>query len=699
MAKDLSGDIFFSNELSVLRERIAKLKTGCGTIICITGETGFGKSTLLNAYAGLCVSKEYNLLNTYVKTQAPIGKFDVSNIQPLMPFTKAFENLLSGDDLGAKKKFALKAGLTVLSGIPIAGDLFYMIKELGRDWRDYRKDRSSVAAKKVSAGAADYYDTLCSFADKSPLALLIDDMQWSDAQTTELLNLIAENIIKIPIIIVIAFRRTDVERKGSPLQSFINNQLNKNPDVIEIGLKPFNRNQLSELCRFMLPRYKQEKKFEDWLFDRSYGIPGIISEYLNFFRQKSPFREDGTLDDNFDNVEYYPVSVQAAFSELLVKLNEDEKNVLSICSAEGRRFTALIVSELLNTDILTAIKKLRSIQNKTGIIKSLGAQYRYGVKSTVYEFTQSFYHSFFESSLEYEEHVALHGQIANLLKKKYEEAENESIRQEIAPFIAAHSSESGDEETAKSMLLVAAKTAQEYGSKEIVETAYQSFREIEDHGLPREENSDQSPENVIFQNILHNAETEYSGDDENDVTENGSNLLNGYGTADSDRDFISIRRAIVDAYHQEKFQLAADTSLDYLKQNEHTLRSYEKAILISLAVKSFLEMGDSGMADKLFDMGEHLLKNERDPVSECFIYNSHALILSAKGLNTQAEETLRLAAQKAMNLPMELRLLTLANIATIVKDTDQHKAAKYFAAIRTLGRNLHFDDFIKDLGI
>ena len=476
--------------------------------------------------------------------------------------------------------------------------------------------------------------------------------------------------------------------------------MSKNEDVVEIELLPFNRNQLTELCRFMLPRYKQERRFEDWLFDRSYGIPGIISEYLNYFRQKSPFREDGSLDENFDNIDYFPVSVQAAFSELLTKLTDEEKNVLSICSAEGRRFTALIVSELLNTDILTAIKKLRSIQNKTGIIKSLGAQYKYGVKSTIYEFTQSFYHSFFESSLEYEEHVALHGHIASLLKKKYDEAESDAVRQEIAPFLAAHSSESGDEETAKSMLMVAARTAQEYGSREIMETAYDNFRKIEEYGAVAAMGTEASPEAEIFRNIMHNAPVNdginLPDDSEN---QNGMALPGANNGADSERDFISIRRAIVDAFHQEKYQLAADTSMDYLKQYESRLRSFEKAILISLAVKSCLELGDSPLAERLFDMGENLIKNENDPIAECFVYNSQALVLNYKGKGDDAEELLRLAARKAIMLPLELRLLTMANIASTIKEKDPHKAAKYYSAIRNLGRSLHYDDFIKDLGI
>ncbi len=704
MVVESSKDIHFSGELKYFRQKIHELKEGTGSILCVSGESGFGKSHLLDLFERAADSMNSGISYTLVKTQPPIGRFMVGNIQPLMPFTKSLENLLSRGGTAAKTKFALKAGLTVLTGIPIAGDLFYMAKELGRDWRDYKKDKSSSSINKISTGAADYYDTFCSLADKSPLVLLLDDMQWSDAQSVELLNIFAGKIQSLPVFIVISYNNSDIQRKGAPLVNFVNNHIDKTRRVDLIELQQFNKKQLSELCKFSLQKYKPNKKFEDWLFDHSYGVPGVIIEYLNYFQQKSPFLPDGTLDKDFSSGDFLPATVQTAFAPKLENISEEDRNILAVCSSEGRRFTANVISELLNTDILTTIKKLRSIINKTGIIKSIGAQSRYGIKTTVYEFTQAFYHQFFENSLEYEEHIALHGQIAALLKKKYDDSSSESVKQEIAPFIAAHSAEAGDEETTKSMLLEAAKAAREYGSAEIVQNAYNSFIGIEDGSYYRKNGDDQdkeeSPEKVVFENLIMDS----AGTAEEILPENGSEHNNeeGNGSIPADinghfPEFSAIRRAVVNAYHQGKFSFAAGTASDYLKNHEDMLKVSEKSILISLIIKSYLDSGDIISAEKYADIAKGLLNTENDPVSECFISNACAVLYYESGRKNEALDMLTKAAQKALKLPPEMRLMTLSNIVKVTKNDDPQKAHQYISAIKQLSSRLQFDDLSHDL--
>ncbi len=80
--------------------------------------------------------------------------------------------------------------------------------------------------------------------------------------------------------------------------------------------------------------------------------------------------------------------------------------------------------------------------------------------------------------MEFEENTALHGQIAALLKQRYNEADAESIKSQIAPYLAAHSSESGDEQTAKEMMLKTAEGALEMGNADMVNSIYNSFKDL-----------------------------------------------------------------------------------------------------------------------------------------------------------------------------------------------------------------------------
>ena len=659
------------------------------------------KTYLLNAIEALSNKNNSGLTPASVRTQAPIGKFNIGNIQPLYPFTKAVEYLLS-DAAKAKKKFALRAGLTVLTGIPIAGDFIYMVKELGKDWRQFKKDKSSDSQKKMSSGAADYYDTISSLADKSPLILLIDDMHFSDAQSVELLSMFTESIEKIPLILVFTYKKTQIQRKGTPLLSYLNKFADgKSQNLTEMSLQQFNRMQLSNFCRFSLPNYKANEKFENWLYDRSYGVPGVLAEYMNYFQHNTPFTDDGNLKENFADSDFLPASVQSAFAKLLDKISEEERNTLAICSAEGRKFTAMIVSELLNTDVLTTIKKLRSLQTKTGVIKSVGAQMRYGVKTTVYEFTQAFYHSFFESSLEYEEHIALHGQIAALLKQKFEDADNDTVKQAIAPYLAAHSAESGDEETTKSMLLVAAKAAKESGSDEIVQDAYNNFKEIEERGYVRyEDNGDEpedSPENVMFRSIIQESapgEATEETVNENGVNENGSEVSHN---GDDYLDFKSVRKALVRAYHDRKFTFTGEEAVSYLKNHEDELTKSESAQLMSIAIRAYTESGDMGLSESLCDEALELINNCDDELAKCFVRNSAALYYYVAGQEDRAGDLLVKLAKKSNILPPELKLLTLSNIAALSKDNPQIDTSRYFDAVRRLADHLNYKDFASDI--
>ncbi|MGA2298029.1 MAG: AAA family ATPase, partial [FCB group bacterium] len=667
---------------SLFRKSLDDLKKGKGKIFCISGETGFGKSYVLSSFNKDISLNQSGFESVLVEGQSPIGNFNVGNIQPLLPFSRAVEKLLKkgkGED-SAGKNFTKNIGLTVLASLPFVGTVFYAVKELGRDWREYKKDKSSSSIKNVSSAAADYFDALCSFADKIPLILLFDDFHWCDAQSLELLNLFVEKIASLPIIIVITYRKSLIISKGLILLSFIQRFKKSYDNVHILELNGFNPEHLNLCCKNYFRNYKTSKEFEDWLYNQSLGVPGVIFEYLKYFKNNSPFLSDGKLIENFEHSNFLPTSIHSAFSQVLDKLDDEERNILSICSCEGREFTAIIISQLLNTDILSSIKKLRSLQNKTGIMRSIGSQIRYGVRTTAYEFTQAFYHTFFENSLEYEEHVALHGQIAALLKQKYDDAESEAIRQEIAPYLAAHSAEAGDTQTAKSMLLLAAQAAQKFGSTEVIKDLYDNFQNIgKSEKDDEQENADKiDNEDLVFNEMLKTSlhiTKETSEENKDNITyENNEQILT--------EDFNIIRKTVVEYYLKKNYSMAVDFAIQYLNGSNNELRLNEKIQLLSIAVKSLIELNDFSRAEKYCIDAKALLKDKDDPLSECIFLNTLSALQVSQGKDAEAMQNLQLAAEKSMILPPELRLLTLSNIAIIMESTDSVQANKYFDAVR-----------------
>ncbi len=670
------------NNFQIIRNALRKLEDGKGSIICLSGESGYGKTTLLKQVAIESVN-DFSIIGIYIQCQAPIGNFNVSNIQPLYPFARAMEFLLNRKSLSAEKQFAINVGMTALTAIPFIGDLFYAIKELGKDWRQFKREKSSETSRRVSSATADFYDAMLSYADKRPYVILLDDMHWSDSQSVELLNLLAESINSTRILIVCSYIPSILENQGSPILSFLN-QNKANPDVIEISLEPFNMDELRQLCKVYLPDYISNREFENWLMAKSFGNVGVIAEYLLYFKRNNPFDKNGNLNQNFYSEEYLPATVHSAFAQSIEKLNDEERNLLSICSAEGVEFTAIVIAHLLNTDVVTAIKKLKSLQNKTGIIRSKGAQFRYGIKTTVYEFTQAFYHSFFLDSLEYEESQSLHGQIADFLRKKFSESNNDNVKEEIAPYLAAHSSESGDIETTREMLLLTAKSAKKYGNTEIIQAAYDNYKKLTGEIANDSLNSEFS--SLIYQITAQN---NISFEGETGEIQTGTQQV-------FYPDFVNARRNAVEYFNQGKYDESINIINNFLNENQEKLNIIEKVELISILIRIYSEIKQFENAENEYLKCLKMIENFDEPLAESFLLNAYALLKYEQGYIEDAYNILQKAARGAMKLSEEMQLMTLSNIALVSSRINPKESEKYVNFVRKLARHLRFEDFEKE---
>ncbi|MBI5324813.1 MAG: AAA family ATPase [Ignavibacteriae bacterium] len=677
----------------LFQNRLNELKKGKGSIICISGETGFGKTHLLKYFhdAAGSVSKPAPT-SVFVQCDAPIGTFKIGNLQPMLPFSRAIEKILSKtkEEKSAEKKFAKSIGMTILATLPIAGEVFYAVKELSKDWRQYKKDKSSLTFNKINTVTAEYYDSIVSFTDNIPLVILIDDIHWCDIQSVELLSHLATNILKIPLLIVVAFRTSILQSHASPLNNFIKQFQSEKNSVFFIELNGFSKEHVKKYIKLSLKNYKDNEKFEEWIYSQTDGIPGSINEFIRYVESRSPFDEKGNLKSDFLADSNIPTSVQTAFSQSVGNLSDEDTNILAICSMEGREFTAYIISQLLNTDILTAIKKLRSLQNRTGIIRSVGTQLRYGIKSTTYEFTQAYYHNLFEKSLEYEEYIALHSQIASILRQRYEDTESETLKQEIAPYLAAHSAESGDKETAKSMLLIAAQSAEKFGNSGIIQEYYNNYTSIDKTEISENESN---PEEEALKDLLRKSQlSNYDFESKNEIDNESGNE-----SKPESQDFLAIRKTIVDYYHKGNYNSAADLALSYIDSQSGGLTISDKSQLYALIIKSYIESGDLEKAETYCNTAINMIENNPDIVGESFLFNVCSILYSIKKQDEKALWYLSEATRKAMSLPPELKLLTLTNIALLTEKNKSGNSGKYFDAARKISYALNFNEFASDV--
>ncbi len=672
-----------TKERDSLRSVLGAAHAAKGQLMCIGAESGYGKTMLLETVVQESrVKREVDVVR--VECQAPIGALNVASIQPMQPWLKALESLVELNAGSAKKRLAVNIGLSVLGLIPIAGSIFDMTKEVMRDLREYRADKrnSQDATQSGTKLFSEFYDALSALARQHPISIFLDDAQWMDAQSVEFLDFLVKKSEPLAFSVVIAYQQATVQVKNPALLAWLQ-QHASNDKVHVLELQAFHPDEIRQAVQLSFPRQARNSAFEEWLLRRSAGVPITLMEYLQYFQQHSPFREDGSLDSERLQSQAIPASLQALFARSIEQLSEADINVLSLCSAEGRECSVYVISQLMNLDTLATIKKLKSLQYRTGMLRSTGAQARYGVKTTIYEFTQALHHSYFHSTLEMEERVELHERIASILQKCFRDTEDEQLKRQLAPYIAAHALEAGDEATARNMLVHSAEQAEESGSSEVMSQILQAYTELSGNEKDFYQQEADQHLHAIAQHMGLEEAPDY----------NSVRTPQPESSQLDIPDCNIVRDDILEYYFNAEFAEAARRAEEFLALSGSLIQAQDHVLILAMAARAEIEAEQYEKSYALLQRASIMLESNADDYAQCIVDNVRSIWQLRRGYQQQSLADLQHAAQSASQLSDDLKLLTISNISLALRSSNQRQSKLFERIAKQLCSSLHFTEF------
>lgn len=631
---------------ATLTRHVEAWRGGKGGLVMIAADPGRGKSTVLS-----WLEETYADSAAVVRVDChpPIGSLNTTAIRPLQPFGLAIDRLFVQSSQQARKRLALNVGMSVLSSLPIAGDLFYAAKAISQDVREYKRETAVLQEKKANA-VQECASTLRTIVEKTPFILLVDDGHWSDPQSVEVLTMLVGELQSLPILIIWTVEREISQQSNLPLETLMRNDVVRDAMV---DLPAIDRGAVAAIMRDKLPTATIPDAIVDAVYQRSAGNPGIVVEYARFLEAAGHVKSDGSVDDSvFDSIKLR-ASDHPSADMLVSDINEEDAIVLSLCAAEGREFTAFLQAALNNTDVLTIIRTLRRIERTTGVIRSVGMHTRFGMKTTTYEFTDAFPYTFFVHRPEYEERKDIHQRIAQILQREYAATPLEELRVQLAVDIAAHSAEAEDMPMVERMLGVVADHASTSGTPELA-----SF--ITTTLLP----SVRGGEPAIEEEPSAESHTE------------GSAV--GEGTAQT---FDHVVRTATNALIQGRSAQARATVAEAL-DSMIGLSRHERIVMSCLIARADIDMGRLDDAQAVLNTVASLTDVQRSDV--CLIRNIEGILAHARGDHATALSQLRDAARLAEHLPAQSRIMTLGNIVLHMRSQHDPEVGRYEMLLRNL---------------
>ncbi|MEZ5103942.1 MAG: AAA family ATPase [Draconibacterium sp.] len=254
----------------------------------------------------------------------------------------------------------------------------------------------------------------------SPLVIFLDDLQWADLPSLNLMVRLLENYKQDSILLLGAYRDNEVE-KGHPLLLTLK-QINELQGCSkEIKLQPLN---LETTCKITADSFgithEKAQELGEHIYEKTKGNPFFIHNFLrSLYNKKLVIKEPGkewTWDRKKIAKLNYTDNVIDLMTESLTNLPESTTSVLKLASILGNTFS---LSDLANiseqpqsivfTDLLSALKG--------GFIVANSKRYRDFVLSTVTEDFDKYYNS--ENSIKFTfAHDRIQQAAYNLTSKK-----------------------------------------------------------------------------------------------------------------------------------------------------------------------------------------------------------------------------------------------------------------------------------------
>jgi class 3 adenylate cyclase len=302
------------DELGVLEDALLAARRGESRFVALAGEAGIGKTRLARELA-----REARELGCTVLVGACS---DGELTLPYLPFVEAIGNYLDESD---------SAGLSEALGPGIA--------ELGQLFPQVARGTTPEQSPDQGQAKLRLFEALVSLlalpARERTLLLVIEDVHWADASTRELLDYLARRLTDLPSLILVTYRRDELNRRH-PLMPVLQGWRRSGvADVVE--LEPLSADGVGEMLAAILGEEGVDAELRKLMVERSEGNPFVLEEMLREAVEGSAGsgRDGGAL-----SATPLPETVRHAIVLRVQRLPEEQVASLETAAILGRGFDA-----------------------------------------------------------------------------------------------------------------------------------------------------------------------------------------------------------------------------------------------------------------------------------------------------------------------------------------------------------------------
>ena len=396
-------------ELAELHTGFVSAATGRGLLLCVAGEPGIGKTTLIEEFLANVVALDQP---TYIARGRSSER--LAGTETYFPFLEALGSLLHREG---------NEGLT------------RTMKSLAPTWylqfsHPYEDIVSSQIVDVPQASSQDRMKReLGAFLQEvsctKPLIFFFDDLQWADVSTIELLTYLAGKFEAMRLLIVVAYRQSEMLLVNHPFLS-VKLDLQGRNLCREMALEFLSYEEVERYLGLEFPGHEFPAEFAALIYAKTEGSPLFMVDLARYLRDRKVIEQDQQrwiLAQSMPDVEReLPESVRSMIQRKIDQLSEDDRSLLIAGSVEGYEFNSAVVAEALLIEVEVVEARLQALDSIYGLVRLTAEQeFPDGALTQRYQFVHVLYQNALYNSLTSRRRASLSAAIAESLLAHYGE--------------------------------------------------------------------------------------------------------------------------------------------------------------------------------------------------------------------------------------------------------------------------------------
>ncbi len=332
---------------------------GAWTLLCVTGEAGLGKTTLVEEFLD-------DLRARHGLAWIARGRCSerLSGTDALLPILECLDSLVRGD-----------AGDQVARMLKRFAPTWYLqvAPSMGDSTIDFlAQEAKTASSERMKREIEAFFDELSRIR---PVVLFFDDLHWSDVSTCDLLSYLGAKGRDLRVLVIATYRSSALLAGKHPFQQ-VKLQLQGRGQSRDLVLEFLTREDVERYIASKFPENRFPRQFFNLIHTKTEGNPLFMTDTLRYLRDRRILVEqDGvwTLAQVPEEIEKeMPASIRSMIQLKIDGFSEENRKLLVTGAVQGVQFDSAVLAKVLSLDPVDVEERLQELDKVHEFIRQVG---------------------------------------------------------------------------------------------------------------------------------------------------------------------------------------------------------------------------------------------------------------------------------------------------------------------------------------